>query len=76
MADCCDVMVDGVPYADVNSAMKINAGLDVIQTLARHYQLAVPLFIDNAESVSELYPIDTQVIRLVVSEKEKELKLV
>ena len=76
VADCCDVMVDGVPYADLNNAMQINVGLDIIGTLSEHYGLRVPLVVDNAESVTKLQEIDTQVIRLVVSENDKELRIV
>lgn len=76
LADCCDVMVDGVPYADLNNAMQINVGLDIIGTLSEHYGLRVPLVVDNAESVTRLQEINTQVIRLVVSEQDKELRIV
>lgn len=76
VADCCDVMVDGVPYADLNNSMQINVGLDIIETLSQHYGLRVPLVVDNAESVTRLQEIDTQVIRLVVSEQDKELRVV
>lgn len=76
VADCCDVMVDGVPYADLNNAMQINVGVDIIGTLSEHYGLRVPLFVDNAESVTKLQKIDTQVVRLVVSENDKELRIV
>lgn len=76
VADCCDVMVDGVPYADLNNAMQINVGLDIIGTLSEHYGLRVPLVVDNAESVTRLQEINTQVIRLVVSEQDKELRVV
>ena len=76
LADCCDVMVGGVPYADLNNAMQINVGLDIIETLSEHYGLRVPLVVDNAESVTRLQEIDTQVIRLVVSENDKELRVV
>ena len=75
LADCCDVVVGGVPYADLNSAMQINVGLDIINTLSAHYGVRVPLFIDNAESVTHLHEIDTQIVRLVVSEQDKELRL-
>lgn len=73
--DCCDVMVNGVPYEDANNAAKINVGIDVIRALSRHYGIRVPLFIDNAESVTHPQEIDTQVIRLVVSETDKELRI-
>ncbi len=72
--DCCVATVNGVPYADLNSGMKINAGLDVIRTMSAAKRVTVPLFIDNAESVTRLEGVDTQVIRLVVSEEDKELR--
>ena len=76
VADCCDVMVDGVAYKGLNKAMKKNVGLDIINTLSEHYGIRVPLVVDNAESVTKLQEIDTQVIRLVVSENDKELRVV
>jgi len=33
-----------------------------------------PVFIDNAESITQIKPIDTQIIRLVVSEADKKLR--
>lgn len=74
LQDCCDAIVNGVPYNDLNSAMQINAGLDCIETLSEFYGVHVPLFVDNAESVTNLYNVDTQVIRLVVSENDDELR--
>jgi hypothetical protein len=35
----------------------------------------VPLFVDNAESVTNLLEADTQIIRLVVSENDKEIRV-
>ena len=75
LEDCCDVTVNGIPYATgLNSGAKVNAGIDIINTLSRHYGAQVPLFVDNAESVTQLAQADTQVIRLVVSESDKELR--
>lgn len=74
LADCCDAMVDGVPYGSLNNGARINTGLDVIETLSRHYGVTVPLFIDNAESVTSLLPVGAQVIRLVVSEPDQKLR--
>lgn len=68
LQDCCDAMVDGVPYDSLNSAMKINAGLDCIRVLSEHAGVRVPLFIDNAESVTAIADIGTQTIRLYVRE--------
>ena len=70
----CDVVYDGVPYMGLNNGAKINVGIDIINTLSRHHGVAVPLFVDNAESVTHLEYAATQVIRLVVSESDKKLR--
>ena len=72
--DRCDVVYDGVDYINLNNAAKINAGVDIINVLSVAYGVKVPLFIDNAESVTKIEPSDTQIIRLVVSENDKELR--
>ena len=71
----CDVVVNGVPLASLNNGARINAGVDVIRRLAEHYGVRVPLFVDNAESVTRLADAGTQVVRLVVSEKDKVLRM-
>ena len=71
----CDVVVDGVPYMALNNGARINAGMDIIHRLAEHYAVRVPLFVDNAESVTRLEDAGTQVIRLVVSEQDKSLRV-
>ena len=73
--DRCDVVHDGVPYISVNNGMKINLGIDIINTLSMAYGVRVPLFVDNAESVTELEHSNSQIIRLVVSEHDKELRV-
>ena len=73
--DRCDVVYDGVPYISVNNGMKINLGIDIINTLSTAYGVRVPLFVDNAESVTRLEKCDSQIIRLVVSENDKELRV-
>ena len=73
--DRCDVVHDGVPYISVNNGMKINLGIDIINTLSTAYGVRVPLFVDNAESVTQLEHCNSQIIRLVVSENDKELRV-
>lgn len=73
--DRCDVVYEGVPYINLNSGAKINVGIDIINTLSTAYGVSVPLFVDNAESVTNLENSTTQIIRLVVSEKDKELRV-
>ena len=73
--DRCDVVHEGVPYISVNNGMKINLGIDIINTLSAAYGVRVPLFVDNAESVTNLESSGSQMIRLVVSEADKELRV-
>lgn len=71
----CVAMVNGVPYSDLNTASKINAGLDIINTLCEFYGVTAPIFIDNAESVHTLIDTESQLVRLVVSEMHKQLEV-
>jgi hypothetical protein len=76
----CEVMIpseDGnlVPFTFANNAGRINAGLEIINTLSHHWNIEMPVFIDNAEGVTRLLQMDTQVIRLVVSEPDKQLRM-
>ena len=73
--DRCDVVYDGIPYISVNNGAKINVGIDIINTLSKSYGVTVPLFVDNAESVTKIESSDTQIIRLIVSENDKELRV-
>lgn len=76
LADCCEPMDrNGSTFDGTNNAMKINIGMDIIDTLSAHFGRRVPLFVDNAESVTQLQPIGSQVVRLVVSEQDKELRI-
>ena len=76
LVDCCEPMDrNGSTFEGTNNAMKINIGMDIIDTLSAHFSRRVPLFVDNAESVTQLQPIGSQVVRLVVSEQDKELRI-
>lgn len=65
--ECCEAVIEGVPYADANNAKKINAGLEIIDTISRHYNVQAPIFIDNAEAVRRLASVPLQIIELRVS---------
>ncbi len=62
----CYCSVNGVPYADVNTAGKLNAGLDIINAICATKGICAPLFVDNSESVVDILPTLAQQIRLVV----------
>jgi hypothetical protein len=65
-SECCDALIDGVPFSDANTASRINAGLDIINTLCEFYQVTAPIFIDNRESIIEVIDIESQLVNLNV----------
>ncbi|WP_417867997.1 hypothetical protein [Xanthomarina gelatinilytica] len=73
--ETCKALVDGVPFSDANNASKINAGIDIINTLCEHYQVSAPIFVDNRESVSRLIDSKSQIINLIVSEADVKLRI-
>ncbi len=72
---CCTALLDGVPYPDMSTGQKIKVGIDIVNRLSSHYQLQVPLFIDNAESYTMPLEAETQVIKLVAKKSAKKLLL-
>lgn len=76
IVEVCETTYNGVPYSGgLNNAARINVGLDIINTLADHYGFAPPIFVDNAEAVTKLIPVKGQLISLIVSEKDKTLRV-
>jgi DNA repair protein SbcC/Rad50 len=71
----CITLVNGVPYPDVNTAGKIQAGIDIINVLSRYNQVSAPVIIDNRESITELPETDAQVINLFKDENYKVLTI-
>lgn len=73
--ETCIPLVDGVPYGTANTARRINAGLDIINALQKHFGTSVPVFLDNRERVNEVLPVDAQTIHMfVTSDKELIIK--
>lgn len=74
--ECCTALYEGVPYdAGLNNGHRGIVGLDIIATLADHYNFYPPIFYDNAESVTKLPEMKSQMICLYVSEKDKTLRI-
>jgi DNA repair exonuclease SbcCD ATPase subunit len=72
--DCCEVKHGGICWnAGLNHASKVNVGVDICNTLSKHFGLTMPLFLDDMNLVTKLIPTDSQIIRLVVDEKYKGL---
>lgn len=66
--ECCETLIDGVPFSDANNASRINAGIDIINALCNHYGVSAPIFIDNRESVIKLIKSPSQIVNLIVTE--------
>lgn len=73
--ETCEAMVGGIPYSDLNDAMKVNAGLDIINAISKANGISAPIFIDARESVTEIIPVIAQVINLIVDGNYKTLKI-
>ena len=57
----------------MNNAARINAGLDIINALTSYFKVSAPVFIDNAEAVTEFVSVNSQTIKFVVDESEPQL---
>ena len=73
--ETCTATYQGVPYADLNTASKINIGLDIIRVICAQRNVFATIFIDGAESVNNILPTDSQQIQLTVT-TEQQLTLV
>ena len=71
--ECCETTYKGIPYRSMNNAARINVGLDIINALTSYFKVNAPVFIDNAEAVTEFVPVNSQTIKLIVDESEPQL---
>ncbi|MFL0197318.1 DUF2813 domain-containing protein [Clostridium sp. WILCCON 0269] len=72
----CEPLIDGIPFStNLNSGARINAGIDIINTLSGHYGINAPIFIDNRESTTKLIDVESQIVNLAVSSKDKKLRI-
>ena len=76
MKETCECMVDGVTYGSLNNGHRIVAGLQIIKALQGLYEVQIPVFVDNSESINDfnLPKMDCQLILLKVSD-DKELRI-
>lgn len=66
-SETCEASINGVPYASLNHAGKIIAGLDIINAICKWQNICAPIFIDNAESINDIIPMKSQIVNLIVS---------
>ena len=74
--DCCEATVDGVGFNDgLNSAARINAGIDIINALSYVLKNKVPVWIDNAEGITKILKTEGQQICMYVDESQPKIKI-
>lgn len=71
----CLTLIAGVPFRDANTASKIHAGVDIINTFSDHFNIYAPIWIDNRESVIRKPETKSQLINLFASKEHKELNV-
>ena len=64
LEECCDVLINGVPFLGANTAAQVLIGVDIINTLTNIYDIQAPIWIDNKESITEDIKSNSQVITL------------
>jgi hypothetical protein len=69
--ETCVAMVNGKPYyGALNSAMRIAAGIDIINAISKHIDTTAPIWLDNRESVVNIPETQSQIINLYVAKGE------
>lgn len=64
LQEVCVCLHDGVDYNSTNTADKINLKIDIAAGLSRAFNIEAPIFVDNKESVAEVYNVPNQLITL------------
>lgn len=73
--EVCTLISGGIPWNDLNSAGKIQSGIEVINVICSHFGYSAPIFIDNSESIINIPETNSQLIQLIVSGTDKELRI-
>ena len=80
LREVCEPMVEDkagewVEYRSANYAAQVNAKLDIVSTLGKHYGVHLPIVMDQGESVTEPLAVDEQLIRLIVSAEDQKIRV-
>src|ERR1041385_236118 len=73
--ECCETMYKGVVWGTMNTAARVLVGIDIINVLSAHYGVSAPIFLDNRESVTSIPDTDAQIVNLIVSPDDKQLRV-
>lgn len=77
LKECCEPMLENIPYGNLSKGEKLKVALDVLRTLQKNFDVTLPIFIDDAESYTSnsLIDVDNQIFRLTAAEGVKELQI-
>ena len=73
--ETCDILINGVPFSSANNASRINGGLEIIKVLSENKDVNVPVFIDNAESVTNIFDTNSQQVLMYVDDNYPTLNI-
>lgn len=75
LAPCCDILNDEFKpyYTAMSNGERMRADIDVIKTMSKIHQLFGPVFVDNSESLTMPFELNSQVIKLEASPTHKKL---
>lgn len=68
---------NGIPYLELNTAMRIEVAIDLLDTIQKSKEMYVPILIDNCESIIDLPKVETQmIVAKCVVQDEKKIEIV
>lgn len=69
VSESCIPTFNGQNYQDLSASTKLICNLDIVKGFQRYYNAYLPLFIDNAEGITEALDCDAQTILLSVKKE-------
>jgi hypothetical protein len=75
IVDDCTPLINNVAYASASNSERIRANQSIVKAMQRSQGITAPCFLDNAEAATWFIDMDCQVIKLVVSEPDKFLRI-
>lgn len=73
ITECCEaITANGASYnSSMSNGERVKISIDICATLAGHYGKNLPIFVDNAESVTDMQKTQNQKILLIVSHHDE-----
>lgn len=66
LRECCIPLYNGIEYKNLSESTKTICGIEIIEVFQNSYNIKLPIFIDNAEGITNIHSKDFQIIRLLV----------